>query len=184
MAVSVAVFYVLSSAGVFFGRHPLEPFYIYLGQANVSTSMYLNVPSFWMLVGDNYEWLKGMAICIFACLCGIGLYYVLDGKKKMNTSEQYLNTCCWFLWTCILFLPAMHERYTYPLDIILIILCLLDKKYYKYATISVLFSITGYASYLFKTDGIMYWQALLYVFAWIHFTYNLLCKDEKIVADK
>jgi len=181
LAVSVSVFYVLSSAGVFFGRHPLEPFYIYLGQANVSTSMYLNVPSFWMLIGDNYEWLKGTAICIFAGLCGVGLYYVLDGKKKMDTAEQYLNTCCWFLWTCILFLPAMHERYTYPLDIIFIILCFLDRKYYKYATISVLLSTRGYASYLFQTDGIMYWQALLYVFAWIHFTYTLLCKDETIV---
>ena len=175
---SIAVFYVLNSAGLFLGRHPLEPFYVYLGQANVSYSMHLNFPSFWMLVGGEYEWLKNMAIFIVICLCGIGLYYVLDGKKQTDTAERYLNTCCWFLWTCLLFMPAMHERYTYPLDIIFIVLCFLDKKYYKYMAISVLLSVIGYASYLFKTDGGTYWQALLYVFAWIHFTYTLLCENE------
>ncbi len=50
-------------------------------------------------------------------------------------------------------LPAMHERYSYPLDILLLILGTLNKKYLIYAVVSVMLSTITYGHYLFGTEG-------------------------------
>ena len=183
LLISVSVFWILNSMGMFFGRSPFEPFYIYFGQTNTYPLMYMNMNSFWMIGGSDYEWLKNMAIGITICLCGIGFYLVITGKKRMETHAQYLNTCCWFLYTCLLFLPAMHERYTYPLDILFVLLCFADRRYYKYATISILLSITTYASYLFGNFETTYWHAFLYVVMWIHYTYTIILEDEHTITN-
>ena len=32
-----------------------------------------------------------------------------------------LRLCIWCIWTCVLFLPNMHERYAYSLDILMLV---------------------------------------------------------------
>ncbi|WP_167957524.1 hypothetical protein [Anaerosporobacter faecicola] len=161
------------------GRNILDAFRIYQEQADTYHNMWLNVSSFWVLVGDNYDTLHTGSIIITIILCGLGLYTILENKKKLATMEEYLNTACWFLWTCLPFLPAMHERYTYALDLVLLILCFINKHYIKYAALSILLSLITYGSYLFSNGGLDKWHVLLYVFAWGHYTYSIIRLDQK-----
>ena len=94
---------------------------------------------------------------------------MMSGKVRIDTGEAFVKTAGGFLWTGILFLPAMHERYTYPLDILLILLAFLDRRYWKYAAVSVLLSLTTYGDFLFGGGNVNRWNGVIYVVAWISF---------------
>ncbi|MBR3772211.1 MAG: hypothetical protein IKL07_08080 [Clostridium sp.] len=177
LGISVAVFWFSGIIAYFNGRELLDPFKIYASQTGTYQNMFLNVSSFWMLVGDNYEWMKSLAMQMTLVLCGLGLYAVIRKHKKMRTIEQFLNTATWFIWVCVMFLPAMHERYTYLLDILLILLACINMKYLKYAATSVLLSLVTYGAYLFGYGGIDKWHVLIYVGFWLHFTYTIMKQD-------
>lgn len=116
--------------------------------------MYMNFPSFWLIVGDDYNSLKSFSIIFTMVLLGTGMYIMLSKKIKMDTLEDYISIATGFVWICLMFLPAMHERYSYPLDILLLILGTLNKKYLIYAVVSVMLSTITYGHYLFGTEGI------------------------------
>ena len=110
-------------------------------------------------------------------ILGIGLYLTIDKDEKFESFKNYLSASVFVEWTCIAFLPAMHERYTYVLDLLLVTLALIDKKYIKYAFVSLIFSIITYNKYLFKGAVIDRWCVILYLFAWLHFTYAYFTRD-------
>ena len=69
----------------------------------------------------------------------------------------------------------MHDRYTYLLDILLVVLTFMDNKYLKYAAISILISIMTNCEFLFGTwHFAIQWCIIAYVLAWVHFAYTLL----------
>lgn len=178
LGISIVTFWSTGILAYLQGANLLAQFKIYMHQANTFPKMWRNITSFWVLVGDNYEFLSGFAILTTLTLCGTFLYLVISNKKQMGTIEQYLNTFTWVLWTCILFLPAMHERYTYPLDILLVVLCFIDKKYIKYAALSCTLSLITYGKYLFNNGGIdSKFYVIIYLFAWIYYTYEIIKID-------
>lgn len=172
--ISLFTFWVTGSFAYIQGRNILEPFMIYQNQSDTYHRMYLNIHSFWLIFGDRYDAFHTFAILLTLVICGLGLYTILSGYKSIDRGENYLNTTCWFVWTCVLFLPAMHERYTYLLDLLLVLLCFLNTKYIKYAALSFLLSFTTYGFYLIGNEGIRPVYALLFVIAWLHYTYVIL----------
>ncbi|SET46865.1 Mannosyltransferase related to Gpi18 [[Clostridium] polysaccharolyticum] len=176
--ISVLVFWLTGIVAFIQGRGLLDPFKIYANQTKTYESMYMNIPSFWILAGNDYGNLKTFAVQLTLVLCGVGLYAIMTEKKKITNLEQYLNTVAWFAWTCLLFLPAMHERYTYPLDILLMLLCFIHLKYLKYAAVSIILSTLTYGYYLFGNGAIdNKWHAIIYLIAWAHFTYMIVKQD-------
>ncbi|MBR2525473.1 hypothetical protein IKE67_03300, partial [bacterium] len=143
----------------------------------------MNFPNIWTLVGNNYESLKGFAIMLTLAICLAGIYTVINGIKKFETNEQIINTCCWFLWTCLIFLPGMHERYAYPLDILLLLLCFTDKKYIKYSIICILSSLMVYGNFLYSNQIQCNYLAIFYILTYIHFTHTIL-KDNTNKSEK
>lgn len=178
--ISVLVFWSTGLLAYFNGRSLLAPFQIYIDQSDIYDNMWLDISSIWLLVGDDYESLKTYAIVLALCICGIGLYLILSGKKKLDSPETYLNTAGWFVWTCILFLPAMHDRYAYLLDILLLLLCFLNICYVKYAFISICFSLISYGHFLFGNDGLDTWNAVIFLAAWLHYSYYIISGAYKI----
>lgn len=168
--VSIAVFWGSGIVAFLCGRSVTAPFTIYLDQTGLYQKMYLNVSSFWTILnGVDYAELGTFAVILAVVLCGMELYQVMSGKVRIDTGEAFIKTAAGFLWTCILFLPAMHERYTYPLDIFLILLVFLDRRYWKYAAVSVLLSLMTYGNYLFGSGSVNQWNGVIYVVAWISF---------------
>lgn len=139
----------------------------------------MNFPSFWLIVGDDYNSLKSFSIIFTMVLLGIGMYIMLSKKIKMDTLEEYISIAAGFVWTCLILLPAMHERYTYPLDILLLILGTLNKKYLIYAVVSVMLSTITYGHYLFGTEGITQYHAILYILIYIKYIGTLFNNNTK-----
>ncbi len=161
------------------GRDILTPFKIYQMQTGTYSKMWLNARSFWILFGDDYNAYRGMAIVLALMLCGLGCYVMLLGKKKADTSFRYISTAAWFVWVCIYFLPAMHERYAYGLDILLLITAFLDKKYIKFAVLSAALSFISYGPFLTQYGGVNMTHALIEFFALSWFTYLIMHNDKE-----
>lgn len=169
---SLLSFYGSGIVAFLYGRSFAEPFRIYIGQTGLYKHMYLNVSSFWVLLGDHYSELGKFALILTIALCGLGLYLVLASKLRIDSADSFIGAAIGFVWLCILFLPAMHERYTYPLDILLLILAAVDRKYLKYAVVSELLSLSTYGAYLFGTGGVTCLHAVLFTAAWLYYVYE------------
>ena len=94
---------------------------IYSSQSDKYPYMYLNYPSFWMMVGDKYVAMKNAAIWITLGILAIGLVAVLAKKIEIYKKDNFLSLGIWTIWTCLAFLPCMHERYGYILEMLLLI---------------------------------------------------------------
>ncbi len=176
--ISFGVFYAINSIGIFFGRDFLEPIKVYTDQVKIYEKMWLNFPSFWQLVGKDYDWLHTASVFVTAAVLGILLLIVMSGYKKIEDAESFLCVFSLFLWTALLFLPAMHERYSYFLDIVFIILAFVNVKYLKFTLANVIINFLTYGKYLFKMPEITQWHVILYVAFYGLFVYEVL-KGEK-----
>lgn len=170
---SLLSFWVSGILCYFRGRSILEPFWIYGRQTNTYHEMSLNYPSFWLLLGNDYYTLKGFAMALTMILLGIGLLVVLklvEEQKHDLTDQKLLLLAVWTVWTCILFLPAMHERYSYPLDVLLVILCLVNVRFLAFAVFEIMLSILTYGNYLFANGRVSPVYGIVNVLVWIAFT--------------
>ncbi len=127
----VVSFYAMCLPGFVAGRSLLAPLQIYFGQADAPSAMFLKYPSFWALVGDDFTTLKFSAIGFTLALLLIG-FVVLLGKVKVDGSgngRTALLVAAWFAWTCVQFLPGMHERYGYLVVVLLTLLLLVERRH-------------------------------------------------------
>ncbi|MCR4792090.1 MAG: hypothetical protein K5871_05030 [Lachnospiraceae bacterium] len=176
--ITIFVFWATSIPGIIAGRSKLDAFRVYLSQSSEYGHMYLKFTSFWVLVGDDYDLLKNPAILLTVMLCGIGLYAIISGKKKIGTYEEMLNTAAWFVWTATFFLPAMHERYSYFLDLIWILLACKNTRYIKYLVLTALINLINYGSYLFGIpDAATIPFAVIMLCGYILYSYEILKAD-------
>ncbi len=174
LLISFGVFYLLNSIGLFFGRNFFEPIKVYTDQVKIYEKMWLNFPSFWQLIGKDYDWLHTASVFVTVTALGILLLVIMSGYKKMESAEDFLSVCALFMWTALLFLPAMHERYSYFLDILFIILCFVNIKYLKFALANVVINFLTYGKYLFKMPEITQWHVIVYVVFYGFFVYEVL----------
>lgn len=173
-------FFIPSIPGYLYGRRFLDPLRIYLGQTTAHPNMWVNFPGFWVFAGDNYEVMGKIAILLTLFLLGSGLFYLLSKEKRLDTSDRLLKTAIWVVWTCVVFLPAMHERYGYLLEILLLILVAVDKKYLMIASIVEITSIVTYGHFLFGNSVDIVWLSIFYISAYLGFYWMQLKDADKI----
>ena len=164
---------VLEFSGIFgfwAGRSLLDPWKIYLFQTKEQPVMYANIPNLWALICGDYEDLGTFAIIFTICVLGVGLYLIMSGHKELSHPEDFLNFACWICWTCILILPVMHERYTYGLDILLLLLCFLNKIYIPFALVSGMLSLLSYSYFLFDTPYMEKTASLFFITTYVIYT--------------
>ena len=162
------------------GRELLAPFTAYIYQAGLYPSMVKNSRSFWLLFGEDYPRFGTFAVLLTFAILGLGFYMTLKKKKRLDTPIQCFNALAWFVWTCIFFLPAMHDRYAYLLDIILIMLAFMDKKYIKFAAFSALLSLMTYPGFLLFAGGVNRMDAFIEFFVYIYFSYLIMQPSENL----
>ena len=141
---------------VFFGRNILDIFVIYGSQTGTYPNMALNYPSVWLLLAaernaGQYERLKTMAIFLTAAILAALMIHWLRSKVKAK-GENLICMAFLLAYTCVLFLPAMHERYGYPYEILAIVLAVLQPKTIALCAGLIGISLCTYGSYLFDTE--------------------------------
>ncbi|MCQ2515496.1 MAG: hypothetical protein MJ094_01370 [Saccharofermentans sp.] len=176
--ITVVTFWVSGIVAFFNGRELLAPFTIYAFQTDEHKNMYMTFSSPWMLLGQQYELLKVFALMLAFAVLGIGLLLIISKRKSIDGFEEYLQVAAWFVWTCLMFLPAMHDRYAYYLEIILILLSVLNRRYIKYAAVSIVISTFAYGHSLFATGYISVILVVIYLVTWMAFTFCQVFKNE------
>ena len=172
---SVVVMWLTGIVAFGYGRSLLDPILIYTDQVGHYRQLYMNFPSMWMLVGDDYWSMRWFAILFTMIVLATGLWYCLNHKSTVLSRERYYTVAVWFMWSMLLFLPSMHDRYGYILDIILLMLGCLDSRYLKYAFVTIFLSLFTYGIYLFGDRGDGYaWEAAIYLVTYLHFTWTLV----------
>ena len=167
--------YIVCMPGFLFGRSFLEPFQIYFSQAETYPSMWLNFPSFWRVIGnDNYDLLGIVAILFTGLILILGLIFILVKRICLEQRENYLLVSIWTVWTCLIFLPAMHERYGFLLDILFLVLFWVNPKYMFFTVIPMVTSVVTYAHYLLGTGSYLRGLAVLYLVSYIGYTGKMI----------
>ena len=159
------------------GRSLTAVFDIYLAQAGEYPGMSFNAVSFWLVFFPDWESMHVCAIAVTMLVLGLLLYVFLSKGGKLNEDiESFLVLSAWGVWTCVLFLPGMHERYPYLLEILLVVLTLLNSKYWWYALVNVVFSGMTYTAFLtygdIKTELVI--MSAISTGMWLYYTLRML----------
>lgn len=179
--IPIMVVWLSGAVAYCYGRNPLDTFPIYFKQIDIYHNISLNCPNFWGLFITLPSKTKqilinpSLAICFTVLLCG--LFYTLK-HKLLNNHSNFLVTATWFTWTAVMLLPKMHERYTFMIDILLVLLSFTNKRFVKYAAISL--AINTWIYYYFFTDPLfppLYTKiarSVIYSAAYLFFTCSLV----------
>lgn len=129
------------------GRGPLDTFRIYFAQTSSYRDMSLNFPSIWNLITNDYAFFSRTAILLTVAVLGVGMMLVVHGRFEFDGMNM-LNILIWSVWTCLLFLPAMHERYGYFLIILLLILAVADHRQIGYVVVCEIVTLVCYSRFV------------------------------------
>lgn len=181
LLISLAVFWFSGIPGYINGRSLLSVFLIYKNQANAySENMTMNSPSIWRIFGRDCSQLSTFALLLTIAILGCGLMLILAKIIEIDSYEKIISFLCWTLWTCMLFLPKMHERYTFVLDIALITLALINIKKIYLLIISLTISCMTYGTYLFQMDVIDRPIIFIYITGWVLLFISLFNSHQKM----
>ncbi len=144
---------ISSSPIVLWGRSLIDVFKIYIMQADEYKAISMNYPSVWLLLCQErevsqYEYMKLPAIIVAVVVLVLLMLWFL--KKNYNVEGKGLYIMAFLLiYTCVLFLPAMHERYGFLYEILAIMLTVLVPKSIPLCIGLICISLNTYGKYLF-----------------------------------
>ncbi|QAR24793.1 hypothetical protein EQG56_03020 [Limosilactobacillus fermentum] len=150
--------YAMNLPGFLAGRSLLTPLTIYAGQTSDYKELALNIanfPKFLQLAFpaaalDHYELLK-QGLMVLTCLILLAGFWYL--RRLDLTPQRFLVVATWSFWTCTMFLPSMHDRYSYFVMVMLALVALLDCRMIVVALVSIGISTVLYLRYLLNADA-------------------------------
>lgn len=183
--ISILHFFIIPIADIImcvpaliFGRNPLDLITIYLEQTDYGKLIQMNCPNIYAFMCDGsdmtyYYLFKNMSMILTLTILGIALCMIIYKKVDLTDTNKFLLTSIWSVFTCIMFLSSMHERYSYLLDILLIVFVILTAKHYWVAIACNLISLSGYCFYLFGNYRVLDLKvmAVIYLAVYAYVTY-------------
>lgn len=141
--------------GLLAGRGIKDTFLIYLSQTETYSSMFLNYPSFWRLIlSDNREEIANL-LRIPAVLCTVSILIILMLvwlKKNIQIDKNHIIYISFLIvFTCVLFLPSMHERYGFLYEVLSIILVFIYPRTWILSIALHILSMRTYGLFLFDS---------------------------------
>ena len=173
-----------------YGRNPFDVFSVYFEQIDSYDYICLNCPNLWGLfitLSPKTQLILidiSLVICFAVLLCEV--IYTLR-HNILNHRDNFLATATWFAWTTVMLLPKMHERYTFMIDILLVLLSFTNRRFVKYAAISLAVSIwIYYKGPLLSPIHDRIVRSIISSAAYMFFTYSLVhaSKHEKDIQIK
>lgn len=171
---------------LFWGRSPFETFTVYSKQTSAWPSIANGYPSIWLFMFsandvDQYNCFAPEAILItIGILAAFMVCWIR--KKYMPTGRNLLIMSFLLSYTCVFFLPAMHERYGFLYEILAIILAIVIPKTIPLAAMLIVISMNTYASYLFyaQTNHV----TLIWLNLFVYLAYVYVLQTKELRADK
>ncbi len=145
-----AVMFLTAIPNLIAGRHFLDLFRIYLLQTDYYKDIALNYPSFWNLLHLSYAFDKLWCIGFTGLLLLI-LMILFSRKNALPDGKDFLWCAFLLSYTCVLFLPAMHERYGYLYEILALLLAFSSSIGWISVLSLQLLTLQTYNRYLYST---------------------------------
>lgn len=177
-----AVDIIMCLPAIILGRNPLDIFTIYADQTDYGKLIHMNCPNIYAFMCDgndmnNYFLLKTMSIILTFTILGAALCMLIYKRTDLFDTTNFLLASIWTVFTCIMFLSSMHERYGYLLDILTIIYAVVTVKRVWLPIVCNLVSLRGYCFYLFTYDVLdIKMTAAIYVGVYAYVSY-IFIKD-------
>ena len=182
-----AVWILTSLPAVLMGRSIRSVAMIYRDQVTLYHWLTLSYPNIYQLFQktgsemETYALFSEMAILLTLAVLGIGCVYAVR-KKMVFDCEELLGFSAWCAFTCVLFLPAMHERYGFLAEILTVCYAFVKKNAWSYVT-AILnngVSIIIYVAMMFGTIQLSYFiLALFNIMAYVLLTYQVLLQGRE-----
>ncbi len=152
-----AVDFVMCLPAIILGRNPLDIITIYAEQTDYGKLIQMNCPNIYAFMCEgndmyNYFLFKTFSIVLTITVLGAGLCMLIYKRTDLSDTQNFLLASIWTVFTCIMFLSSMHERYAYLLDILTIIYAVVNVKRVWLPIVCNLVSLRGYCYYLFAYD--------------------------------
>lgn len=187
--VPITVF-VIDIPAFLMGRSLTDIVSVYGGQVNGSGEIFCNYPSFWSIFTNvELDWLgkylTGSAISLSLIVLVaffIECLHRIETRLEMETF-QWIQIAFISIYTVVIFMPSMHERYGFLYEILALILAVLDAKLIIPAIVLELMSLMTYGAFLVNTEinlQILGWINIgIYLFYIYHFFFISLKKHVK-----
>ena len=176
---------ITSIPGIIMGRSILSPFKTYISQTTTYEGVSFNYNSFWNCIikdlvfadKDYTRHFSVIAICFTMCILGSLLFWAIKQNITLNHSNLiYLLHIT--VYACILFLPSMHERYSYIYEITAILLMFIDKKTVFPGLGLILLSCATYGFYLFHLNYPVLSPSVINVFIFVWYIYHFAVSNK------
>ena len=185
-----AVDFLVCVPVLFMGRDVIDIVKIYVDQTDYGKLIQMNCPNIYAFMCNGadmkyYYLFKPISIWLTLLILAVGLCMILYKKVDLTNAGNFLFTAVWTSFTCLMFLSSMHERYSYLLDILLILYVLVARRHYFIAVAANLVSLRGYCYYLFDNYEVISLQptAVFFVGLYAYTTYAFV-KDVIIKGKK
>lgn len=149
-----AMMVLLSVPGLIAGRSVLDIFGIYSEQTKIYSRVYANFPNVYTLAADaggsgEYTMFRWYAIMLTILVLGTGLYLCVQKGARLWNAQVFWAVVLWSLYSCTFFLPNMHERYAYALEVLSILYCFITPAGIPFAIVINVLPVFSYCDYLF-----------------------------------
>ena len=129
-----------------------SPYYYQTGSCD---KMYFSYPSFWSIFGINspdtrlkfIEGFKLPAVIMAFSVLMLMMIFLFAKKTELNARNTVFISFI-FIYTCVMFLPGMHERYGFMYEILAIVIAFLIPKTIIPAVLLLCMSLITYGSNL------------------------------------
>lgn len=147
---------LMSIPNLLAGRGIKDIYHIYRKQAEQYFLIHMNYPSFWAILSrsgevTDYAAYKWMAILLTVAIIGLLAVILLKSRIELN-SKNIVSIAFILVYTCVLFLPLMHERYGFCYEILALIILFTNKKTIIPYMGLIFLSCSTYGRYLFGTE--------------------------------
>lgn len=162
-----------------FGRSILSPISVYMNQVSEYKLLSSGI-NLWGIFGNgDYHNLHLFAIILTLSILTMCLSYVWITYENEIDSEFILKLTVWCIWTCIMFLPSMHERYGFISELLMVPLLIKDRRMFLPFILMLIPVLSGYSVFLFHTviSNTTY-ISMVYLLGYLSFSYVIFIKDK------
>ncbi len=164
---------ILCIPAVIAGRSIIDCLLIYFNQTGEYTALTLNYPNLYSMLGGFFDNQRIILILLTSVVIGFVLFYIF--YKKINITKNFIPLALLLSLLTFYFLPGMHERYGFMIEILSIIYVVIYKRDYYLPIVLQISALVGYYSFLApnslspQLSGLM--PIILFI-AIIKFSYN------------
>ncbi len=170
--ISLLAYFVMSLPSVIAQKSFAGLISVYVEQTDTYRNVSLNFSSFWNLFNFTYDQMSLWAIVLAFVFVGVAVIVLL--VKKIELTNRVMLWLGFLLsYSCVFFLPAMHDRYGYLYEILGLALVLTLQRGYVFYSLLEYISLRTYTYYL--VQHFYYYKILvilniiIFVVAWIAF---------------